>query len=523
VGENNSRALISPKMRGKLGAIREFMSKTSSAIIAAAGLMICLFSWTLSSPLGSSPDENFHIGSIWCAEGEQTERCEYVDYDPGDSIKRVSVPHVMDVCFIFYSEKSANCQGDPNSVKPELLANIGGYPDLFYRTLNIFVSDHTQVSGLSMRLFNSLLATFLFLMAAILSPPRIRNSGIIAFSATLIPLAIFLIPSLNPSSWAYLGLAFGWMFQLNAMLDSGGSKRILSAKAALNTVLFLLCTAIAMGSRWDAMLFAVVSIFATYLVARGMTDAPMGLVSRVVVVVTALLGMATLFNHYKPSAAQGEGVFSGSGYAPSTAVWDELNRNIYNIVRLIELPAGTLGVEWGIGWLDTQLPSIVGLIGTSVYAFFFLISVPYMRKFNYLIVLGLVSFTASLLFYYFWGSSYIVSEVVQPRYILPLMPLVLGLSLVSSKFVSPFNEFLRARINLIAGLLTLSHSVSLWTNLRRYTMGLEVNQGYDLANPIEWWWRWAPSPNLVFLAGSIAFGVFIFTSLRISASVKPMI
>jgi hypothetical protein len=187
------------------------------------------------------------------------------------------------------------------------------------------------------------------------------------------------------------------------------------------------------------------------------------------------------------------------------------------------LPAGTLGVEWGIGWLDTQLPSIVGLIATSVYAFFFFVSVPYARKINYVITLGLFSFIASLLFYYFWGASYIVSEVVQPRYILPLVPLILGLSLVSSKFVSPFNEFLRARINLIAGLLTLSHSVSLWTNLRRYTMGLEVNQGYDLANPIEWWWRWAPSPNLVFLVGSIAFGVFIFTSLRISASVKPMI
>jgi hypothetical protein len=523
VGENIDQPIESPELTTNVSPLREFLGKTSKALIAAIGLLVCFFSWTLSSPLGSSPDENFHIGSIWCAEGEQLDRCDYVDYTKGDSLKRVSVPHVMDVCFIFYFDKSANCQDDPDSVKPELLANISGYPQLFYRSLNLFVSDHTQVSGLSMRLFNSLIATFLFFMAAILSTPRVRNSGIIAFSVTLIPLAIFLIPSLNPSSWAYMGLAFGWMFQLNAMLRVGDSSKRFNFRTLLNFILFLFCAAIAMGSRWDAMMFAVLSIFATYLIAKTMGDGSVNRASKFVFGAVALFGLALLFNQYRPSATPGEGVFSGSGYAPSTAVWEELNRNIYNIVRLIELPAGTLGVEWGIGWLDTQLPSIVGLIGTSIYAFFFLISVPYARRFNYLITLGLVSFTASLLFYYFWGSSYIVGEVVQPRYILPLIPLVLGLSLVSSKFVSPFNEFLRARINLIAGLLTLSHSVSLWTNLRRYTMGLEVNQGYDLANPLEWWWRWAPSPNLVFLAGSVAFGVFIFTTLRLSASVKPII
>jgi hypothetical protein len=129
----------------------------------------------------------------------------------------------------------------------------------------------------------------------------------------------------------------------------------------------------------------------------------------------------------------------------------------------------------------------------------------------------------ALLFYYLWGSRIIVGEFVQPRYILPMIPLLIGVSLYSSKLPSPLSRDVWARSVFIGVIISVSHAVSLWTNIRRYTLGLEPNQGFSLSNPdspIEWWWRWAPSPNFVFFTGTIAFTVFTFAVLRIVSNFK---
>ena len=38
--------------------------------------------WALTSPPGSSPDDDFHLTSIWCAAGTQDGRCELVEGAP---------------------------------------------------------------------------------------------------------------------------------------------------------------------------------------------------------------------------------------------------------------------------------------------------------------------------------------------------------------------------------------------------------------------------------------------------------
>jgi hypothetical protein len=486
-------------------------------LLASSALMISLASWTLSSPLGSSPDENFHIGSIWCADGEKDGRCEYIDYSETTNANRVSVPHVMDVCFIFYSEQSGNCSWDTKSVRPELQASENGaYPDLFYEVTNILVSDHTQVSGLAMRLATSALASLLVLGAIIFSPARTRGAALVGFLVTLIPLAIFLIPSLNPSSWAYLGLAFAWVFQMNAMTNHETSQ----FKVRSNWALFIFCTALAMGSRWDAMLYSCLSILVvTYLASKDL--ARFEKAKLLIPGIMFLIGVTFLINHYKPSAVQGSGVFGNPGSI--TADWEEHDRNIHNLINLVELPAGVFGLEWGIGWLDTPLPKIVALIGISVYMYFLIQSLPYRNNGSYFVFALLVLVIVAILFYYLWGSRIIVGEVVQPRYILPMIPLLIGISLWSSRLPSPLSLDVWARSVLLGLLISVTHSMSLWTNIRRYTLGLEPNQGFSLSNPdspIEWWWRWAPSPNFVFFTGTIAFTVFTFTLLRIVSNYK---
>jgi len=43
--------------------------------IAPALALIALMAWALASPMGSSPDDDFHLTSIWCANASKTYDC----------------------------------------------------------------------------------------------------------------------------------------------------------------------------------------------------------------------------------------------------------------------------------------------------------------------------------------------------------------------------------------------------------------------------------------------------------------
>jgi hypothetical protein len=325
-----------------------------------------------------------------------------------------------------------------------------------------------------------------------------------------------LIPSLNPSSWAYLGLAFAWVFQINAMTGQGTSSFIVRS----NWLLFLLCTALAMGSRWDAMFYSCLSILIVSFLAV-MDVRSFDKTKFIIPGLAFFTGISLLLNRHKPSAVQGSGVFGNP--VSISASWAEHDRNIHNLINLVDLPAGVFGLGWGIGWLDTPLPKLVGLIGITVYMYFLIQSLPFRQKAHYPIFLLTILATATLLFYYLWGSRIVVSEVVQPRYILPMIVLLIGISLWSSNLPSPLDLGVWARSIFLGVLISVAHAMSLWTNIRRYTLGLEPNQGFSLSNPdspIEWWWRWAPSPNFVFFVGVISFSIFTFLTLWIVSNYR---
>lgn len=475
-------------------------------LFAAIGLMSCFAAWALSSPLGSSPDENFHVGSIWCADGWSNDYCKVSGYDSRtNAAGDAEVPHVMDVCFIFYTEQSGDCSWDPRSIQPALPFNQGGqYPNLFYATMNLLVTDQSQVSGLAMRAANSLLATVLLISAVLLSPRRSSNSVVIGFTATLVPLAMFLIPSLNPSSWAFLGLAFGWAFQINAITINYKNYKWLSIS---NWVLFFVATAIAMGSRWDAMLMSSMSIVLVLLLCK-FSKVKISKASMIFSLGSFAVGISTLINHYKPAGISSGGVF-GNSYGGSATQWDDNYRFFHNLVHVIELPAGTLGLTWGIGWLDTPIPTIVALITMGIFSYFFMQSIPFLSYKFLLVNVSIWIFGILLLMYYLTGSSVIVGEVVQPRYILPLIPFLLSIAVWSGNGWNISGRDNRVRLLVFAGLLTVANSIALWTNIKRYTIGLEANTGVSLSTNIEWWWDWAPSPNLVLVVGTFGFAIYL--------------
>jgi hypothetical protein len=115
-------------------------------------------------------------------------------------------------------------------------------------------------------------------------------------------------------------------------------------------------------------------------------------------------------------------------------------------------------------------------------------------------------------------QGYVVGQWVQPRYLVPLLTLLLATALYRSSESKALG--LSSGQILFVGLgLVVANAISLHTNLRRYLTGLDVNE-ISLDVGIEWWWVTRPatdtifwfSPSYVWLGGVIAFAL-VFLSI----------
>jgi drug/metabolite transporter (DMT)-like permease len=97
----------------------------------------------------------------------------------------------------------------------------------------------------------------------------------------------------------------------------------------------------------------------------------------------------------------------------------------------------------------------------------------------------------------------VVGENVQPRYLVPLVVVLGGLLLlgISARSLRPGPWHVIPAIVLLAG----ANSIALYTNLRRYVTGFDVEQ-LSLGTGAEWWWTGLPiGPTGVWVFGSLAF------------------
>ena len=103
-----------------------------------------------------------------------------------------------------------------------------------------------------------------------------------------------------------------------------------------------------------------------------------------------------------------------------------------------------------------------------------------------------------------YRTRLIVGESVQPRYILPLMPMLLAV-LLTERMAGRTLRLGRVQSVLIWLALTVATTAAIYANARRYVTGVD---GPTLIDDLEWWWQSAPSPAAVTLIGGAAFVVF---------------
>lgn len=465
--------------------------------IAGFVLAFCvLVGWAVSSPVGSSPDDDFHLTSVWCAGPGSEERCA----PAGDSTTR-DVPRAVAEaahCYRWDPSLSAECQTavlESDSVVETGRGNFNpSYPPVYYTVMSAFVTGDVDAAAITMRIVN--LSVFLALFSAVflLSASGRRQELVLTWTVTMVPLGLFLLASNNPSGWATMGVGLLWA-SLVGFLESTSRGRMIgfAAVAVLSTVL-------GAGARGDAALYCIVAIgMACVVSARFRLPDVLRLLLPV-----ALAIIAFLFSRSARQVASGvQGFGGGSGVVAEVAATNPLQLALDNFLALPGLWAGVFGGDYGLGWLDTDVPAVVTFAGVAAFIGILVhsVGVTDARKTSMMVAMA-----ATLWFLPVWvltRGADPVGEQVQPRYLLPLVVLLAGIVL----FTPLGRRASRVPIAVlipVAALLTLSHGAALFSNIRRYTTGSDV-RGYNLDAVIEWWWLSGPSPMTVLVGTSLAF------------------
>jgi hypothetical protein len=451
--------------------------------------VIALFSWSFSSAVGSSPDDDFHLASIWCGLGDRAGLCEEPSGTSGSVDREVPTPVAQAICAAQHADVSGSCwNGGAQGLTLVKRANIDHlYPPVFYGTMSLFASKDVAASVIAMRLANSVIAVGLITAVFLFLPRRLRPALIVSVLAASVPLGLFVFASTNPSSWALLSAATVWISLYGALIAPRRSQSIVL------TSLAVLAALLGAGARADSALFAVFgAIIAVWLGLRRGRGLLVPLIGgSAVVALSAVLYL---------SASQSSAATGGlPGYGRLSV--GDLVRNALDIPSLW---VGVFGY-WPLGWFDTGVPAVVWVVGIAVFGFVLLTGLQGASPRRVVASLATLLAMWFVPFYMLWQSGARVGEAVQPRYILPLMVIALGVSAASEKASSLWRGW--PLIIASAG-LALTNAVSLHVNIQRYTTGLDVNS-VDPGAHAEWWWGWAPSPLGVWLMGSTSFALLL--------------
>jgi len=461
--------------------------------LAPVFAVLALMCWALASPIGSSPDDDFHLASIWCAGGDVAGQCEAVA-DPEQRAIPASV--LGATCFAFKPHQTGSCQdfGTGGEMVSTDRGNFtGSYPPVFYSTMNLFVSSGIEVSALVMRFVNiALLVGIASVLYAVL-PPNRRLTLVWGFAATVVPLGVFLIASNNPSSWAVISAGTLWVALLGYFESTGRRKIALGILSVVTAVM-------GAGARADAAVYVILAVLIV-----GVLSAKWNRVWAISAILPiGLIGIAAAFYGF---AQQSSSALSGLG--PSGATDPPPNWMSLLATNLLEVPSLWVGVfgSWKLGWLDTTLPGIVWVGGFGAFAALVFVGLRWQSPRKLVAVVAMLGAMWVVPTFILQQSQVAVGSEVQPRYLLPLIVMLAGVS-----FLGPAHrriELSATQTVALVAVLSVANSVALMFNMRRYVTGEDV-AGVDVDDAPPWWWSNLPlSPLIIWILGSVAFALFL--------------
>ena len=463
-------------------------------LAAIAGL-----AWAISSPLGSSPDEDFHLASIWCPPPVESSGCVVGTDSQGHSTVAVQARIIgAAACYAFHPNISGSCTWSlPATEVMDGRFDRNEYPGGYYHVMHLFTGQDPYVSVFLMRATNIAIALAMGTGVVLAAARPARRILAYTVASTYVPMGMFIIPSLNPSSWAVTGVTAA-AFAMHSYWLAETRGRVIA-----NGALAVAGVALAASARTDAALYVVLAAAALAVLHYRQVRRHL---LRLVVPLGALIVAAIVFR----TSSQGSGALAGGiGTGSSAGGWQLLAANVLNLPYIV---MGNQGLG-PLGWLDTPMPPIVYVATIMVWAFLLVAAMSRLALVKSIVGAAGIVLLMVLPLYILQVSHISVGESLQPRYILPLLPVV---SLVALTGRRP-EQAIRLSLPLAWltwALVSGANSVALMVNIRRYTTGMDgpMTPGQS----IEWWTRGAPGPMATWLLGSLAFAVCALMVVRLS-------
>jgi hypothetical protein len=475
--------------------------KRLRTVVLCLSLLFVLLTWSVSSPIGASPDDDFHLASAYCGQGDRSNLCTAAAPSEG---KRVPTGLINAHKCYSPPEKSAACLNEENVLKDVSLSNYASnatrnlYPKVYYFASSFLASNNLALSALAMRWLNVIVVLFLFSISYFAAPKKLRQSLALSYCLTSVPLGLFLFSSNNPSSWAIAGISTFWI-NLTLLVESRTIKGLVLA-----SILTSCSAVVALGSRGDSGYFLIASV--GIVVLRSWPQIENKNRKYILVFATSL---TAAFLAATRTASQTDALFGGllgGGSASGVGVFQNGLENIVSIpfgVFGFNGSGGTLGY---LGWFNTPIPATaaVTLMCLFVATAVFMFCLNDLRHKILSLLIGLLVIVIPMRILVL--DKILIPAYVQPRYVLGMLYLLAGVLFAGAISNANF-KFPRELQFLLSIGITLAHSLCLHATLRRYTHGFGMSI-LNLNDKYLWWWQIGPSPLFVWLIGSLAFGVF---------------
>jgi hypothetical protein len=458
--------------------------------------VIALMSWSVSSPVAASPDEGYHLASLWCANGPSEGHCEYEGNAP--NISRYVPQEVFNWCYQHESTKSAACsyqviQGSLTN------ATRSGEATVWFRFLELFSGEPVATHVVFIRLVSSVLSLLLLATTYLISERRHRFAIVLVAGLMYVPHGLYLISASHPSGMVTV-LATASIVIINQFIQ----KSMPRSRMRIAIPLLLISMALLYDIRTEV--FGYVALVTILLGTIHWTSTSTKSTSIKVFCVLGGTALASIsvaaLQKFSPTLLPLTlNVWGDSPLGEGRADWNVLTTNIQNFPSLI---IGNFG-QWGLGALDVPIPILVWTLITSLIVAVVAISLYFSPGSNIVFFSFMSIFMVWLVLAILQSSKLYVGEEMQPRYILPLMSMLFVVMIANSAMKRPESPNLKFLIFLSVFFASISNSISLWTTLRRYTSGLDSAE-LDLNFNREWWWNFALDPNQVWAIGTLAFG-----------------
>ena len=481
--------------------------KTFRILLLAIVAFGSLFAWAFASPIGAPPDGDYHMASIWCAQGDRLGMCKVekvkdstqVELQTPRTFSRYQNPYGH-FCYVGNSGASAGCTNvvDETSAT-ELIASGRIFPldqisTPFYDLSSRFSSQNIESSAFKIRITNVLFflaITSLFLIMF----KKYRAVTALALLVGLGPWGSFLISSIHPSAWTITLLPLFLVCLFAVFKEESIALRIVAGIGVLS--IWYVAQEIRNDSRYFLVIALFVAVAWNVKFQHEFTSRPLWLKVSVAVILSIIYG-----RQLHPLVKNATRSF---GVSQIDTVFNLTTTNV-------PLTAMNLfGGNSGLGSSDTPLSDLVVFCGiTSLFLIIYVTAQRVSRK-NWSIVLLM-----SIFLILFPLSAELNGLRSSGRYILPLylMCLVTYLASVETSFARPLIAS-KTISRVLVSTLTLGNSIALHQTMRRYITGVDVI-GWNLNQNAEWWWTVGPSPMTIWLFGTIAFGVTATSILQMA-------